>query len=107
MAGFGELVDDLDTLVMKSLSDGAATYRPPQIGAGEKKGIPVIIDRNLEVAGAGEVFQTSLVGVTWRCACLKSVEAGGVFLFGSERLLVQRVIADDGDWMTAACMVQP
>lgn len=107
MGGFSDLVDDMDELVMSSLNDGTACYRPPQMGAPGRDALEVIIERNLQLVGANGAFQSSLVGVTWRKRCLAEVAPGGMFIYGRERFIVEKTVDDDGEWVTAACQVQP
>lgn len=108
MGGFSDLVDDMDEMIEDSLSDTCADYQPPFQGAASCKGLPVQVERNLQMLGAEGSFQTTLVGVSWRKCRLATVDRGGSFLLakGNERLMVENIIEDDGDWVTAACMVQ-
>ncbi|MCY1491395.1 hypothetical protein D9M68_251790 [compost metagenome] len=105
MAGFSDLVDDLDVAVMDSLGDGTADYLDA-MGNTMARGIAVIVDRNLEQAGPEGRFLTDAVGVTWRKSLLPAVERGGVFIFCRERFVVEVAISDDGHLITVACQVQ-
>ncbi|MFG5864419.1 head-tail joining protein [Metapseudomonas sp. CR1201] len=105
MAGFSDLVEDMDEQVMSSLGDGEVDYLDA-MGNTMARGISVIVDRNLEQVGPDGRFLTDAVGVTWRKAFLPSVERGGVFIFCRERFVVETPIADDGHMITVACQVQ-
>ncbi len=105
-ASFGSLVDDMDAAIMASLSDTTGDYlgidgQPPVLG------ITLMVDKNLQQAGAAGVFLTSAVGLTWHATELATAERGGVFVVGTKRYQVEELIADDGHMLTAACMVQP
>lgn len=98
--------DRMHRHVVATLNDGIAQY---QARAGDPvlSGLTVIIDRNLMQNGPDGVFRSNAVGVTWHKCQLAEVERGGVFTYGSERLVVEDTISDDGHMVTAACMVQP
>lgn len=103
MAGFDDLVDDMDDMIMDSLSDGVASYQGAP-SAPLVCGIPVIVDRNLVQNGPEGQFLSEAVGITWRKCLLPDALRGGVFTFGSKRYVVEVLIADDGHMVTAACM---
>lgn len=106
MASFGEAIEDMDDAIMSSLGDGCATYQPPDIGRGPVGGIEVMVDHIIAHAGAGGGFQGSVVGITWRKCALAGVDKGGIWIHGTRRYIVDDTAADDGEWVTAACMVQ-
>lgn len=106
MVGFSEMVDDMDALVMDTLADGIGDYLGDETNA-PALGITLMIDRNLQQAGADGVFMTSAVGITWRKAQLAASDRGGIFLFKGALYQVEELIADDGYMITAACQVQP
>lgn len=106
MAGFADLVDDMDDMLMGSLNDGTCDYlgmhgEPPAYG------IEVIIDHNLQRVGPEGLFRSDAVGITWKKRDLPSAARGGVFRHGFKRYRVEDVIDDDGHMITAACMVTP
>jgi len=106
MASFGEAIDDMDDAIMSSLGDGTGDYYDA-VGMPVAQGLELIVDHNLERAGAGGVFLTDAVAVTWRKSYLATVTRGGYFAFGAVRYIVEATIADDGHMATAVCMVQP
>lgn len=89
----------------KRLADAIGNFQ----AAGQPllEGIQLHIDRNLDMVGAEERFQTSAVGVSFYKCELATANSGDLFIIGAERLLVEKIIADDGHMLTAACMVQP
>jgi hypothetical protein len=105
MAGFSDLVEDMDEQIMSSLGDGEADYLDAMANA-MARGVAVIIDRNLEQVGPEGRFLTDAIGVTWRKSILPTVERGGMFVHCQERFVVEVVISDDGHMLTAACQVQ-
>lgn len=104
MASFGEAIDDMDDAIMSSLGDGCATYQPPDIGCQPVMGIEVMVDHAIANAGAGGGFQGSVVGITWRKRALAGVDKGGIWTHGQRRYIVDDTVADDGEWLTAACL---
>jgi hypothetical protein len=83
------------------------------IGSYQERGVTVADDLKLQIDqqwgefGAGEVFAAGVKFVTWHKCCLESASSGGVFIVGNQRYLVEKIVADDGHMVTAACMVQP
>ena len=106
MAGFGALIARMDAAIMKALNDGTGDYFE-SAGMPVAQGIELIVDHNLERAGAGGVFLSDAVGITWNKADLAGVIRGGYFVFDSVSYIVEDTIADDGHMATAVCMVQP
>lgn len=104
MAGFGDLVDDMDAMLMSSLNDGACDYLGPQ-GESPAYGIEVIIDHNLQRVGPDGLFRTDAVGITWKKRDLPAAVRGGIFKQGCKRYCLEDLIEDDGHMITAACMV--
>lgn len=88
------------------LNDGCATYQSPQ-GSLIASDVQVLVDYNLQMAGAEGMFLTEQVGITWRKASLPSAGRGGIFTHSGKRYVIEDVIADDGHMITAACMVAP
>lgn len=104
MAGFADALDAMDDAIEASLGDGCASYQGPEHGAVPVSGIEVMVDHALAQAGAGAMFQGNVVGITWRKRYLASVDKGGIWQHGRRRFIVEATVADDGDWITAACM---
>ncbi|MBU1330876.1 MAG: hypothetical protein KJ884_13025 [Gammaproteobacteria bacterium] len=94
----------MDDAIEHALGDGCATYQAQDAAAAPTRGIEVMVDHALAMAGAGGRFLGSVVGITWRKRDLASVEKGGVWRHGRKRYIVDEVVVDDGDWITAACM---
>lgn len=90
---------------MASLNDGSGDYR--DANGRVALGIELIIDRNLQHAGPDGVFLSTAVGITCRNAQVGAVNRGGLFVIGSDRFVVETIIADDGHMLTAACMESP
>lgn len=98
--------DEIDAAVMAALKDGHGDYFG-SAGAPVAQGIELMVDPNLQRVGANGVFLSDAVGITWRKSALAGVTRGGFFDFDGARYIVEETIADDGQWATAACMVQP
>lgn len=104
MAGrFARAQARLHRVCADRLSDAIGSFHSP--GCQSVEDIPLMIDRNLQFAGAEGTFQTSSVGVTFKCSVVPSVAVGDHFQVGCERFLVERVIEDDGHMITAQTMV--
>lgn len=104
MAGFGNALASMDAAIMRALNDGLGDYFESD-GMPTAQGIELIVDHNLERVGAGGVFMSDAVGITWNKPDLASVTRGGYFVFDSVRYIVEETIADDGHMATAVCMV--
>ncbi|MCY1187678.1 hypothetical protein D9M73_286900 [compost metagenome] len=66
--------------------------------------IELIIDHDLGLSGPEGFLLADAVAITWRRAALACAERGGVFTVGGTRYVVEKVIADDGHMVIAACM---
>lgn len=106
MVGFADLIDEMDGAIMASLKDGHGDYRDAN-GLQVASGIELIVDRNLQRAGANGVFMSSAVGITCRRAAVGSICRGGLFVLDAVRYQVEDIIEDDGHMLTAACMEVP
>lgn len=95
---------DIDADVMSALKDGQATYTGRN-GEVPVPGVSVMIDRDVDLTGAGDAFQGCTVAITFNKAELCTAARGGLFTFGSERFTFEKALSDDGKWVTAACMV--
>lgn len=98
--------DEIDAAVMAALKDGHGDYFSP-VGTPVAQDIELMVDHNLQYVGPEGAFLSDVVGVTWRKPALAGVARGGYFDFDGTRYVVEKTIADDGQWATAACMVQP
>ena len=106
MAGFGNALASMDAAIMASLKDGQGDYRDAN-GRPVAADIELIIDRNLQHAGANGVFLSSAVGITCRKAAVGNICPRGLFVFEGVRYQVAEIIEDDGHMLTAACMEVP
>lgn len=97
--------DRMHSRVFAHLNDGCGSYTPPRGGA-PTCDIQLIVDHNLERAGAEGVFRTDATGITFRKVCLARVERGGMFEWCGRRFIVEDEISDDGHVVTVACMEQ-
>lgn len=87
------------------LADSIGSYQ--EHGATLVDGLQLQVDQQWGEFGAGEAFAAGVKFVTWRKCYLDTASTGGLFLVGDDRFIVEKIIADDGHMVTAACMVQP
>lgn len=94
--------DLMHQCLITTLNDGTADY---QDAAGNPlaSGIAVMVDRNLERAGADGMFISIPLAISWRKSDLTSVGRGGIFMVGTERYCIEHVVSDDGHFVTASC----
>ena len=105
MAGrFARAQARLHRVCVDRLSDSIGSFHAP--GCQPIEDIPLMIDRNLQYAGADGAFITDAVGVTFECKDVTSVSVGDHFQVGCELFVIERVIEDDGHMITAQTMVQ-
>lgn len=95
--------DRMHSRVAAVLNDGCAQYQSPD-GLLVVPLTEVMIDRNLMQNGPDGMFRSDATGVTWRKQLLGNAARGGVITFGAERWIVEEIVADDGHFVTAACM---
>ncbi len=98
--------DEIDAVVMTALKDGYGDYFA-SAGMPVALGIELMVEPNLQRVGPEGVFLSDAIGITWRKAALAAVTRGGFFKFDGKRYIVEETIADDGQWVSAACMVMP
>jgi hypothetical protein len=101
---FARGLDRLHRLGSRRLADSIGTFQAQ--GCAPVPGLDLQIDRNLEMEGAGGRFMTNVIGISWHASALASAKAGDLFVVGAERFIVEKLLADDGHMITAACMVQ-
>lgn len=106
MAGFGSALASMDAAIMASLKDGQGDYRDAS-GRPVASDIELIIDRNLQHAGANGVFLSTAIGITCRKVAVGDISRGGLFVVDGVRYQVADIIDDDGHMLTAACMEVP
>jgi hypothetical protein len=78
MAGFGDLVDDMDAMLMSSLSDGLADYLNTS-GALLAGGIEVMLDRDIERLDIVSGMVDRAVTITVRRHLLQPLDRKGAF----------------------------
>lgn len=102
-ARFGRAMARMNRVMADRLADALGSYQ--QVGQPPVDDLKLQIDRGVDLSGAGEAFLGCTIAITVSKAQLCSVIRGGTFISGPERFTVERPIADDGQWLTAACMV--
>jgi putative transposon-encoded protein len=98
MSGFPDLVDDLDDMIMDSLSDGTATYlsRTGQVLA---EGVPVIVEKDVERFGeGGAVDRVRTHEVQKRY--LQPFDRQGAFVMDGKTWHIDGIERDDGHMIT-------
>jgi putative transposon-encoded protein len=98
MSGFPDLVDDLDDMIMDSLSDGTATYlsRSGQVLA---EGVPVIVEKDVERFGeGGAVDRVRTHEVQKRY--LQPFDRQGAFVMDGKNWHIDGIERDDGHMIT-------
>lgn len=98
MSGFPDLVDDLDDMIMDSLSDGTATYlsRSGQVLA---EGVPVIVEKDVERFGeGGAVDRVRTHEVQKRY--LQPFDRQGAFVMDGKTWHIDGIERDDGHMIT-------
>lgn len=98
MSGFPGLVDDLDDMIMDSLSDGTATYlsRSGQVLA---EGVPVIVEKDVErfsEVGAVDRVRTHEVQKRY----LQPFDRQGAFVMDGKTWHINGIERDDGHMIT-------
>lgn len=98
MSGFPDLVDDLDDMIMDSLSDGTATYlsRSGQVLA---EGVPVIVEKDVErfsEGGAVDRVRTHEVQKRY----LQPFDRQGAFVMDGKTWHIDGIERDDGHMIT-------
>lgn len=98
MAGFGDLVDDLDDQVMASLSDGEAEYLSRE-GEVLAPGVPVIVEADVareDRAGAVTLVRTICV----QKRLLQPYDRKGAFRMADGVWQIDGIHSDDGSLIT-------
>ncbi|NPW12647.1 hypothetical protein HPS00_32605, partial [Pseudomonas aeruginosa] len=91
---FGRLIQRLHERGQQRLSDAVGEFRG--IGRPPIRGIPLQVDRNLTYEGPDGVFITDKVGISWLAKDVPTASRGDLFVIGSSRYLVEKLIANDG-----------
>ncbi|MDH0894226.1 MULTISPECIES: hypothetical protein [unclassified Pseudomonas] len=99
MGGFSDLVDDMDDMVMDSLSDGVAQYLS-RTGAVLRDEVPVIVELAVErvddLSGGVDRMRTHCV----QKRLLQPLDLKGSFLMDAKRWHIDGIADDDGDLIT-------
>lgn len=101
---FARLQERLHRACAGRLSDSVGSFHSP--GCPPVDSVDLMIDRNLQYAGAEGTFLTDAVGITFQRSDIGSVAVGDHFQVGCERFMVERMIEDDGHMITVQTMVQ-
>ena len=102
-ARFGRAQARMNRVTADRLADALGSYQ--QVGLPPVDDLALQIDRGVDLTGAGDSFLGCTIAITVSKTQLFSVSRGGIFISGAERFTVEKAIADDGQWLTAACMV--
>jgi hypothetical protein len=99
MAGFSDLISDMDDMVMGSLSDGEAQYRS-RSGVVLAAAVPVIVERSAErvseISGAVDRVRTHCV----QKRLLQPLDLGGSFVMDGRAWNIDGIVEDDGHLIT-------
>lgn len=99
MAGFSDLIDDMDDMVMGSLSDGLAQYRS-RSGVVLAAAVPVIVEQNAErvsdIGGAVDRVRTHCV----QKGLLHPLDLKGSFTMADKTWHIDGIVDDDGHLIT-------
>lgn len=99
MAGFGDLISDLDDMVMDSLSDGAAQFLS-RTGEVLAEAVPVIVDLDVERVNA---LSGGIDRVRTHCVqkhLLQPLDLKGAFAMGGKTWHIDGIAEDDGHLIT-------
>ena len=99
MAGFSDLISDMDDMVMGSLSDGDAQYCS-RSGVVLAVSVPVIVELNAErvtdINGAVDRVRTHCV----QKRLLQPLDLQGSFSIGGKTWHIDGIVEDDGHLIT-------
>jgi len=98
MAGFVDLVDDMDGTIAETLGDGLASYRD-RSGVELAGALPVIVEKGVERTDNPGLERVRTMEV--RRNQLPRLDRKGSFLDeDGEAWAIDGIHADDGDWIT-------
>lgn len=97
---FASAIGRLHQVAQRRLADAVGDFHP-------KEGAPVSnldlqVDRDLSYEGADGIFVSGKVGITWLKCDLGGAVRGDLFVVGTERFQVDRLLVNDGHVITAA-----
>lgn len=97
---FASAIGRLHRVAQRRLADAVGDFQP-------KEGAPTLdldlqVDRDLSYEGADGIFISGKVGITWLKCDLGSAARGDLFVVGTERFQVDRLLVNDGHIITAA-----
>lgn len=101
---FGRALGRLNSVAATRLADSLGAYQHGALPPASDLSLQV--DRGVGMEGAEQVFQVGTVVITWLASQLAGAARGGVFLIGTERFVVEDIVANDGQFLSATCVVQ-
>ena len=99
MAGFDDLTDDMDAMLMSSLNDGLADYLNAS-GAVLAGGIEVILDKEVDRLDTASGMLDRAVVITVRKSLLEPFDRKGAFLLDGKTWHIDGIAEDDGHLIT-------
>lgn len=99
MAGFADLTDDMDAMLMSSLNDGQADYLSA-VGAVLAGGVEVILDKDVERLDVVSGLLDRAVTITVRKTLLQPLDRKGAFRLAGKTWHIDGIAEDDGHLIT-------
>ena len=99
MAGFGDLVDDMDVMIMSSLNDGLADYLTGS-GAVLAEGVEVMLDKDVERVDIVSGMVDRAVTISVRKSLLQPLDLKGAFVLDGKTWHIGGIAEDDGHLIT-------
>ncbi len=99
MAGFADLTDDMDAMLMSSLNDGLADYLNAS-GAVLAGGLEVILDKEVDRLDTASGMLDRAVVITVRKSLLEPFDRKGAFLLDGKTWHIDGIAEDDGHLIT-------
>ena len=99
MAGFADLIDEMDVAIMATLSDGEAEYLSAG-GTVLDPALPVMLDKEVERFDEGSGALNRAVSLTVRKSLLLPFDRKGAFRLDGKTWHIDGIAADDGHLIT-------
>lgn len=99
MAGFADLIDDMDAAIMATLSDGEAEYLSVG-GSVLVPAAPVMLDKEVERLDEVSGALSRAATITARKALLQPFDRKGAFRLAGKTWHIDGIAADDGHLIT-------
>lgn len=99
MASFADALDDMDSMIMSSLNDGAGEYLNAA-GAVLARDVELILDRNVERFDTVNGAVDRAVTITVRKALLQPFDRKGAFRLDGKLWHIDGIAEDDGGFIT-------